>query len=265
MSSERERSQPSPVELATYTAFSRTWEASSRISPVGKPQLQHRVLGFFRWLCRRIQPDVVLEIGAHEGSFSRWASATFPDARVQAFEANPHVHDKYVEELTAAGVDYRNLAVGPTTGEIELNLPLEIGGQPRALDSRMASIAVHRQTGDSITVTVPSVRLDDHVRFAAGERAVAWIDVEGANNAVLQSGPEVLDRLYALHIEVEGEPTWEGQWLDTDVAHFLAGYDLVPIVRDLQKPYQYNVVYVRSPLVHQPKVMRKAAEILLPE
>jgi hypothetical protein len=46
------------------------------------------------------------------------------------------------------------------------------------------------------------------------------------------------------------------------VAHHLAAHDLVPVARDLQKPYQYNVIYVRSRLVHQPKVMRKAAEIL---
>ncbi|HEX6151647.1 FkbM family methyltransferase [Nocardioides sp.] len=263
MSNERDR--PFSVEAATYVAFSRYWEASSRISPVGKPRLQQRVLDYFRWLCRRIQPAVVLEIGAHEASFSRWASKALPRARVEAFEANPHVHAKYVREVTRAGVAYLNLAVAPMTGEIELNLPLEISGQPRALDSRMASIAVHRETGDSVTVTVPSVRLDDHVTLAEGERVVAWIDVEGANDAVLRSGPQVLDRLDAVHIEVEGEPTWEGQWLDTDVAHHLAGHGLVPVARDLQKPYQYNVVYVRSRLVRQPKVMRKAAEILLPD
>lgn len=262
MSSERDRSRPGPVEAATYVAFSRTWEASSRISPVGKQRLQQRFQDYFRWLCRRLGPAVVLEIGAHEASFSRWARQTLPQARVLAFEANPHVHAKYAAEVTATGVDYRNLAVGPVTGELELTLPLEIAGEPRALDSRMASIAVHRKAGDSVTVTVPSVRLDDHVTWGEEERAVAWIDVEGANDAVLQSGPGVLDRLDAVHIEVEGRPTWEGQWLDTDVAHHLAGHGLVAVARDLQKPYQYNVIYVRDRLVHQPKVMRKAAEIL---
>ncbi len=262
MSSERERARSGPVEVATYVAFSRTWEASSRMSPVGKPRLQQRFLDYFRWLCRLIEPAVVLEIGAHEASFSQWARTALPDARVQAFEANPHVHAKYADEVTAAGVDYRNLAVGPVTGELELNLPLEIAGQRRTLDSRMASIAVHRETGDSVTVTVPSVRLDDHVELGADDRAVAWIDVEGANDAVLRSGPGVLDRLDAMHIEVEGSPTWEGQWLDTDVAHHLAGHGLVPVARDLQKPYQYNVIYVRSALVLEPKVMRRAAAIL---
>ncbi len=260
VSSERDR--PFSVEMATYLAFSRYWEASSRISPLGKPRLQRRVLGYFHWLCRLIEPAVVLELGAHEASFSQWARTALPDARVQAFEANPHVHAKYAEEVSALGVDYRNLAVGPVTGEIELNLPLEIAGQARALDSRMASIAVHRETGDSVTVKVPSVRLDDHVTLAPGERGVAWIDVEGANDAVLRSGPEVLDGLDAIHIEVESRPKWDGQWLDTDVAQHLAGHDLVPVARDLQKPYQYNVVYIRSWLVPQPKVMRKAAEIL---
>jgi FkbM family methyltransferase len=258
----RAPSSPSDVEVATYVAFSRTWGAASRSSPVGRRRLQRRFVDYFRWLCGQVDPAVVLEIGAHEAAFSRWAREALPRARVQAFEANPHVHERYAAEVSAEGVDYLHLAIGPHTGEIELNLPLEIAGETRTLDSHMASLEVHRQTGDSVTVTVPSARLDDQVSLTGEERAVAWVDVEGANEAVLRSGPAVLDRLDALHIEVERRPTWEGQWLDTDVAHHLAGHGLVPVARDLQKPQQYNVVYVRAELVHRSAVMRRAAEIL---
>lgn len=253
-----------PVQTAAYLAFSRTWGAALRQSPTGKQRLQQRFVRYFRWLCGEVGPAVVLEIGAHEASFSRWAREAFPQARVLAFEANPHVHAKYAEELTHAGVDYRNQAVGPVTGEIELNLPLEIAGDPRSLDSHMASIAIHRDLGESVTVTVPSVRLDDHLRLAEDERAVAWIDVEGANEAVLSSGPEVLDHVDALHIEVERRAMWEGQWLDTDVARHLADHNLVPVARDLQKPRQYNVIYVRSSLVERTAVTQRAAGILRP-
>jgi FkbM family methyltransferase len=253
------------MDKAHYLAWSRTWEASARQSPLRLRQVEHRLIEVWRTLCRRIEPTMTLEIGAHEATFSRWVAETFPAARVMAFEANPHVHEKYAAELAGTRVDYRNLAVGPVTGEVTLNLPTDIGGKERELTSRMASLGIHTESGDNVQVTVPSVRLEDHVAPSGDDAVVAWIDVEGANEPVLTGAGSVLDRVKAVFIEVEKRTTWEGQWLDTDVAHFLAGYDMVPIVRDLQKPYQYNVIYVRSPLVHQPKVMRKAAEILLPE
>lgn len=255
-------SELTDVDRASYLAFSRTWAASARMSSLPGEAIERRLVGYFQRLCRRLEPAVVLEIGAHEATFARWAAAQLPGARVVAFEANPHVHAKYVDAVTAAGVDYRNLAVGPVTGEVQLNLPMEVAGKARSLTSRMASLAVHTRASDQTQVTVPSVRLDDHVALADGQRVVAWIDVEGANDAVLQSGPEVLDRTDAIHIEVEWETTWEGQWLATDVALHLRRHGLVPVARDVKRRHQYNVVYVRAELVDDPAVTRQAAGIL---
>lgn len=250
------------VDRAHYLAFAHTWAAAARMSGLESEKIEQRLIGYFRRLCRRIQPAVVLEIGAHEAAFSRWAAEQLPAARVMAFEANPHVHAKFEARLEKTRVDYRNVAVGPVTGEIELNVPLQIGGKARALTSRMASLAIHTRTEDQTQVTVPSVRLDDHVELAAAERVVAWVDVEGANDAVLQSGPDVLDRTDAIHIEVEWEPTWEGQWLDTDVALHLRRHGLVPVARDVKRRHQYNVVFVRAALVEDPRVTRQAAALL---
>lgn len=251
------------VDRAEYLAFSRTWAASARMCPFSQEEVQQRTIELFRLLCRRISPALVLELGAHEASFSRWAAGNLDGARVLAVEANPHVHEKYVDKVTAAGVDYRNLAVAPVTGDVELHLPLQVGRKKRALTSRMASLAVHTQATDSVQVTVPGVRLDELVTLGATERAVAWIDVEGANQAVLESGPEVLAHIDALYIEVELEPRWEGQWLDTDVARHLRRHGMVPLARDLSpRDHQYNVVYVSTELALDPEVAREAAKVL---
>jgi FkbM family methyltransferase len=251
------------TDAAAYQAFARTWAAVVRRSPSSAEELEQRVVELFRRLCRRLQPAVVLEIGAHEATFSRWAAEELPDARVLAFEANPHVHEKYAGTLAGTRVDYRNLAVGPTNGEVVLNLPLEVRGKPRTLTSRMASLAVHTRATDQVQVTVPAVRLDDHVRLAEGERVVAWIDVEGANEAVLTSGPSILDRTDALYVEVERETTWEGQWLDQDVAVELRRHGLLPVARDLKRRHQYNVLYVRAEIAAETWTAQRAAEALL--
>lgn len=260
---ERGCSRHDDVDRAQYVAFARTWAASARMSAIDDDQLERRLIHYFKRLCQRIRPAVVLEIGAHEAGFSRWAAEELPQARVTAFEANPHVHAKFAERMAKTPVDYLNLAVGPVTGEIELTLPLEVAGKSRTLTSRMASLNVHTKASDSVTVPVQSTRLDDHLDLADGERVVAWIDVEGANDVVLRSGPDVLDRTDALHIEVEHETTWEGQWLDTDVAVHLRRHGLVPVARDHKRRHQYNVVFVRSSLIEQdPKITQQAAGLL---
>lgn len=255
------------IEKAQYLSWSRTWEASARRSPLRPRQVERRLIEFFRSLCLGLEPGIVLEIGAHEATFSRWAAEALPAARVMAFEANPHVHAKYAAELAGTRVDYRNLAVGPVTGEVQLNLPTDIAGKERTLTSRMASLGVHTEAGDNITVTVPAVRLEDHLTLSPQDTAVAWIDVEGANEVVLNGSGSVLDHVQAVHIEVEKRTTWEGQWLDTDVNAFLRARGFVPVARDVirYRPHQYNVVFARAPIARRRRTARLAARVLHPQ
>lgn len=254
------------IDRSQYLAWSRTWEALTRSSPRGPKRIERRLIRCFRQLCQRIDPTVVLEIGAHEASFSRWAADKLPDADVRAFEANPHVHEKYAAELAGTRVDYRNLAVGPVNGEVHLNVPTEVWGRKRELSNAMASLGVNTDAEDTVQVTVESVRLEDHLTLREDDRVVAWIDVEGANEIVLTGSGEVLDRTRAVFVEVESEPIWEGQWLDSDVAAYLRSHGLVPVARDDFKPqrHQYNVIFARVADALDDQTIAQAAEVLLP-
>ena len=253
-----------PSDPTTYLVWSRTWEAAARQASRRAAEVERRLVRFYRRLCTRLDPTVVLEIGAHEARFSRWAAEAFPAARVLAFEANPHVHAKYADRLAGTRVDYRHLAVGSVNGEIELNLPVEVGGTGRRLTSPLASLRVHTRADKVRQVTVPSVRLEDHVDFAEDDRVVAWIDVEGANEVVLTGAGAVLDRVDALFVEVENTTTWEEQWLDTDVASYLRPRGFVPVARDILggRPHQYNVVFVRDEVALDGTTTRQAARVL---
>lgn len=251
------------TDRATYLAFSKTWLHTIRASETQRQDFEAQVVDYFKGLCRKLDPSVVLEIGAHGAAFSRWAAQTMPEARVVAFEANPHVHEKFADQLAGTRVEFVHSAIGPVNGEIVLNLPREVRGRPRPIASKMGSLGVHTDASDTEQVSVPCVRLDDAVTLEEGQRAVAWIDVEGANEPVLLSGPEVLDRLDAVYIEVENTETWEGQWLDTDVARHLRGHGLVPVARDVaRRGHQYNVVYVRDHLLEDPWIPRRSARLL---
>lgn len=224
----------------------------------------------FRNLCLQVRPHLSLEIGAHEADFSRWLKSELPSARCVAFEANPYVHEKYAADLVETGVEYLHLAVSEATGTVELGVPRQLVNtergtrfaKPRA--SRMASLAQHRYAEESEVVEVPSTRLDDLVELAEDDVVVAWIDVEGASGAVLSSGAEVLSRAALIYIEVENEPVWEGQWLDVDVARFLGDCGLVPVLRDVQRPHQFNVVFARTDIAADPRTARLCNKVYRP-
>src|SRR3546814_8459907 len=110
----------------------------------------------------------------------------------------------------------------------------------------MASLAAHTQAEDHITITVPAVRLADHLSLGPDVSGVAWIDVEGACEAVLRGSGSLLARVQAIFIEVAKRNPWAGQWLDTDVASFLEARGFVRVDRDLflkAQPHPYNVVF----------------------
>lgn len=255
---------PADVDRADYLAWSRVWEAVGHLAPMRPIRIEHRLGAFFRRLVARLEPTHVLEIGAHEAAFSRWVAEHLPHTRVTAFEANPFVHEEYAAELAATRVDYRNLAVGPVTGEVELLLPRTVGRTRRRRNSKMGSLHPHTRGKDVERVTVPSVRLVDHVGPDDPDRRLAcWIDVEGATNLVLEGAGPVLDRVEALMIEVENRTNWEGQWLDVDVAACLRRHGLVPLVRDITpRSHQYNVVFVRAGLLDDAELVRDAARVM---
>ena len=60
-----------------------------------------------------------------------------------------------------------------------------------------------------------------------------------------------------LVIEVEERREWDGQeWLRADVIDFLGTHGLVPVARDRQSRFQFNIVFVRESRRSDPDVRR---------
>lgn len=243
---------------AHWAFFDRSTRFRARAVP--RDVLHERVVQVYRDLCELAKPTLSLEIGAHEASFSRWA-AELGVPRSVAFEANPHVYERFQEPVRATGAEYLNLAVGPTNGTMPLTIPKMIDGMEKRLAGPMGSLRRHLGATDAVTVDVPVVRLDDYLPTAEDERIVAWIDVEGASGPVLESGRETFSKCAAVFIEVESETTWEDQWLDVDVARYFGELGLAPIIRDTQRRRQYNVIFVDRELAADPLVARLATRI----
>ncbi len=244
---------------------------ASRARKLPRELVGARVEQAFRDLCLELQPTVSLEVGAHEAEFSRWLKSELPSTHCVAFEANPFVHDKFADGLDGTGVDYHHLAVSQVNGTVDLGIPRRFHNPLRdrrfrkRRTSRMASLARHRYAERTETVPVPSVPLDDFVSVSDDDVVVAWIDVEGASGEVLTSGEKVLSQASLVYIEVENEQVWKGQWLDVDVARQLAECGLVPVLRDIQRPHQYNVVFARAEVAAMPEMARLCDAVYRPE
>jgi hypothetical protein len=60
----------------------------------------------------------------------------------------------------------------------------------------------------------------------------------------------------AILVEVENRRKWTEQKIDAEVYGFLFEQDFVPVLADLQKSWQYNVVLLKKELLSRPPITR---------
>lgn len=160
-----------------------------------------------RVLSGLVQPgDVVVDVGANIGYytllFARWVG---PTGQVIAFEPAPANVALLRDNIARNG--YGNVVVEPSAvsdrrGEADLYLSRENLGDHRlgVEDHRL------RSAGGQVTVRVPLVRLDDYFREARQLPALVKIDVQGAEQQVLDGMQDLLSRAGALTLVLEFSP-----------------------------------------------------------
>jgi len=198
-------------------------------------------------LAAALQPTLSVEIGAHEASFSERLKAKCPALHAIAFEASPPVFELHAARLRLPPieVDYRHLAISDADGSAELRVPMGRDGAP--LNAGISSLLHRTNFRDGYeTAHVPALSLDSALAGFDTARAVAWIDVEGAQHKVIAGGHKFFARVCAVYIEVERVRVWEEQRTDRELTEILAGFSLLPIMRDELAGSQFNQVYVRA-------------------
>ena len=223
-----------------------------------------RVRNLFFLIAQITKPTVSVEVGAFEASFTRWVEEKLPNTAAYALEANPAVYDKYSPEFETLRATYMHACAALEVGVLPFNVPRDFRGRDISEVNQMSSLMANTQTVESDTVDVKALPVDDitrhHLDDASG-RSLCWIDVEGACSVVLPGMRKTLERAVAVWIEVESRPKWDGQWLDGDVAEFAMECGLVPLIRDLQRPHQFNWLFVAPDVLANPIVQRRAHKL----
>lgn len=243
------------TDLALYDiALLQTAALVDLTSDEAKQRSAHKLRDTYLRLLSYFPTDVVFEIGANEASFSKAARKRAPAADIVAFEANPHVWERFKGRSGMETVEYLNQAVTACTGPVTFHLQLTRSG--KAMPLTTGSNSLLKRVDHETTYApfeVPGVRLDDFIaeRGWAGRSMSAWIDVEGAIRDVLLGAGDRIDNFQMLLMEVEDAPKWEDQWCWHDVLAYLRPRGFVPVLRDFEYTSQFNVIFVREELMRQ--------------
>lgn len=205
---------------------------------------------FFR-LVESLAVERFVEAGAKEASASVRAAAVTGVRETVAFEANPYTFRRFAGQVEDSGIRYEHKALSDAPGVVEFLVRLDERGRP--IPDGQASLL--GRSGYALgfeRVEVEAVTLDSFFAAPTGVRTAVWMDVEGATSLVTRGATALLAETVVAIIEVEERAGWEGQeWLRADVVEAMKDLGLVPVARDRQSRFQFNIVFVREDLRHE--------------
>jgi FkbM family methyltransferase len=141
---------------------------------------------------------LVLDVGAHIGTFSIWLLSVSPNANILSVEADPETFKTLSLNVAAAGADANWTAVhgaaGSSQGEI-VYLSKSRFSMGHRIDAK-GSVPVP-------TVTLPF--LIERLAGDAGDIDLLKIDIEGSEEGFLCTNPEALKRVKAIVVELHPE------------------------------------------------------------
>ena len=143
-----------------------------------------------------LSSPVILDVGAHIGTFALWVYSVVPNARIISAEADPRTWGVLQRNVAATSLKFAgwtaiHAAAHATDGETIL------------LSEDGPSMS-HRVSAEG-TLAVPSISLEALLEKAApggGLADLVKIDIEGSEEALLCVRPNLLKRVKALVIEL---------------------------------------------------------------
>lgn len=218
-------------------------------------RISDRLVGHFLAMQQPLGTQCFLEIGAHEATFSRRAKSRYPNVHVFAFEANPYVFAKqqYTILNDNPDINYIHLAIADHDGMAYLVISDSIAGVAESLDSKRHGLLAREDADKVHRIEVPCAKLDTFVVSNNLEnlQLCLWIDAEGASSQVLMGAENILHLATSLYIEVDIKKHWDGQWEASQLFEWLLEHDFLPVFRDFEWAFQYNVVWINKKMYYR--------------
>lgn len=247
--------QPDPKEcrIGDFIEFSRRL-AACEAALSGRPRAltewraatARELANSFIASCRALDVHGLLEVGAFKAEASRQFVERRPASKAVAVEANPWTFARFTGERTPDGMVALNLAVADTRGRATLRVPA-VPGQTTPTPGNASLLSRTLPPEAEVQVLIEVTTVDDLVEAHFDHRSslAIWIDAEEMAHEVIRGAVRTLRsrRVDLLFVEVEAQPFWAGQKLDSEVERLLREAGLEPIARDAAYHHQYNCLY----------------------
>lgn len=199
-------------------------------------------------LARRsgINPDLVFDIGAAEGTWTRDVITIFPAARYVLIDPLPQNSAALKEAAKKApNIHYVNAAIGAESGSLDLYTHGDQSSFLRSADFSGRAIRVAVRTCDDVLADVPNLPAEPSI--------LVKIDVQGHEVEVLKGAHRTLDHTEILLVEVSTQRIYENSPLAHEVVSYLGerGFCIFDVASYVQRPLdrklcQMDLVFVRT-------------------
>jgi FkbM family methyltransferase len=174
---------------------------------------------------QKLNPSIILEVGAHFGTETQYFRRLLPNAEIIAFEPDP----RNIRILKERGIDkickLEEVALSDTNGKLEFFLSTgdcshwsndsllthNDWSASSSLKKPKAHLDFHKWITFDETVEVDSIRLDDYAYLNDRVIDFIWMDVQGAEDLVFKGSIETLKRTKYVYTEYNNQEMYEGQ------------------------------------------------------
>jgi FkbM family methyltransferase len=167
---------------------------------------------------RSLAIRTIIDVGAHEGQFSKWAARLFPDARLYSFEPLPAPYGKLSAWARAQSPPGRVTAFNVALGDIEANAEMQLHVDYTYSSSLLPATGLtgllFPETRRRATIRVREETLDGVVKrehLTLVPDVLVKLDVQGFEDRVIAGGRDVLNNARACIIEVDIDDLYAGQ------------------------------------------------------
>jgi len=208
-------------------------------------------------LLEELNINFLIECGAYEASAS--IEAIKRGCKALAIEANPNTF----KEITPKSNDkLTSINIGLSDKEEYLNFYF-----PKEDYTEISSTFQKKDGTIYDTVKVLTQPLDKVIKNydIITKPFALWIDVEGFQKQVLFGAKNILNNKNCkfLKIEVEKVEKFKGQlFLSKEIEEFLNEYNFIPVFRDFEYDYQFNILFIKEEFYPQ---FKKKIESLISE
>jgi FkbM family methyltransferase len=205
----------------------------------------------FKTLLRRFAVDCLLDIGACDGSESLVFRQVLPEAKIIAFEPNPHLYKRIVANPAFAEnrITVLPFALSNTQGTSSFHVTDidydNIGDQ----NPGTSSLLYHDGLKIKETVQVQTVRVDQLLAADAPEAKTVglWIDAEGAEFEVIEGIAGIKKRIAVIHVETANKPMRAGQRTYSELEPLLKTLGFSPLCANMGRTDLWgDVVFVND-------------------